>query len=210
MGSNDGFSRVPQPEHDNQRRIAWAKRFRPDAPPIGASCSAASRPASKQSLRNMKRIDARTRIAGTRWQSRACRVRKWTPCESPGPGRLQFGASQMSAIASGDAVPILWASKSRSEPSCYPVGQGKWAKTHSPFLVGWQTQAAAIDAWPTPMQSSPNDPGRVASSAARENRVRCHGRSRRGPQAHRYSGRAFSKRPFFPAFVHFHPPCRCS
>ena len=25
-----GFLRVPQPEHDNERLITWAKRFRPD------------------------------------------------------------------------------------------------------------------------------------------------------------------------------------
>jgi hypothetical protein len=29
-GRAHGFSRVPQPEHDNERLIAWAKRFRPD------------------------------------------------------------------------------------------------------------------------------------------------------------------------------------
>jgi hypothetical protein len=144
-----GFSRVP---HDNERLIAWAKRFRPDGAshwgivlrgePAGLETIIAEHEENRRSSADRWHTLAVTRVPGL--QMDAVRI---TRAGSPLVRRVTDAV-----IAPGEAVRDLLGIEITERSVVHTVGKGKWAVevVNKDALVFWssETQGAAIDAWP--------------------------------------------------------------
>jgi len=147
-----GFSRVPQPEHDNERLIAWARRFRPDSAShwgivlrgetAGLETTIAEHEENRHSSADRWHTLAVTRVPGLRMD--AVRI---TRAASPLLRRVTDAAT-----APGRAVRDRLGIDVTERPAVHPVGNGKWAVevVNEDAIACWssETQAAAIDAWP--------------------------------------------------------------
>lgn len=151
-GRAHGFSRVPHPEHDNERLIAWAKRFHPDSASHwgivlrneqdGCETTIAEHEENRLSRADRWHTLAVTRVRGL--QMDAVRITR--------AGSSVARSVSDAAIAPGRAVRDRLGIEVTERPVVQPVGRGKWAVevTTGDALAFWssETQAAAIDAWP--------------------------------------------------------------
>ena len=151
-GRTHGFSDVPKPEQDNERLVAWAKRFRPDSVSqwgivlrgeiAGLETTIAEHRERRFSSADRWHTLAVTRVPGL--QIDAVRI---TRAGSPVVQRVADAAT-----APGRAVRDHLGIEVTERPVVHPVGQGKWAVevVNDDALAFWSSdaQAAAIDAWP--------------------------------------------------------------
>ena len=151
-GRTHGFSDVPKPEHDNERLVAWAERFRPDSvshwgivlrgEAAGLETTIAEHRERRFSSADRWHTLAVTRVPGLKMD--AVRI---TRAGSPVVRRVTDAAT-----APGRAVRDRLGIEVTERPVVHPVGQGKWAVevVNDDALAFWSSdaQAAAIDAWP--------------------------------------------------------------
>ena len=147
-----GFSRVPKPEHDNERLIAWAKRFRPDGASHwgivlrgesgGLETTIAEHEENRRSSADRWHTLAVIRVPGLHMN--AVRITR--------PGSPVLRRITDAVTAPGVAVRDRLGIEVAERPVVHPVGHGKWAVevVNEDALGFWssETQAAAIDAWP--------------------------------------------------------------
>ena len=150
-GQTHGFSFVPKPEHDNERLIAWAKRFATSSAShwgivlLGETAGLETTIAEHEErfVKSPARWHtlAVTRVPGlkmdaVRFTQAGSRVVRAVTDAATAPGR-----------AVRDALGI-----EVTERPVHRIGQGKWAVeiVNEDALAFWssEAQAAAIDAWP--------------------------------------------------------------
>jgi hypothetical protein len=146
-----GFGRVPKPEHDNERLIAWAKRFATNS----ASHWGLVLRGETAGLETTIAEHEETRVKGpARWHTLAVtRV----PGLKMDAVRFTRAGSQIlrsvtdAATAPGRAVRDRLGIEVTERPAVHPIGQGQWAVevVHEDALAFWssEAQASAIDAW---------------------------------------------------------------
>jgi hypothetical protein len=151
-GKTHGFSPVPKAEHDNERLIAWAKRFGTNS-------------ASHWGIVLRGETAGFETIIAEHEETRARSAARWhTLAVTRVPGlkmdavRITRAGSQVAravtdaVTAPGRAVRDRLGIEVAERAAVHPVGQGKWAVegVKEDGLAFWSsdTQAAAIDAWP--------------------------------------------------------------
>ena len=147
-----GFTRVPTADHDRERLIAWAQRFRPDnaaqwgivlrGERAGLETTIAEHQENRTKSADRWHTLAVTRVPGL--QMPAVRI-----TQAPS----QVGRAVTDAVtAPGRAVRDHLGIEVTEKPAIHPVGQGKWAVevVNEDARAVWSSapQAAAIDAWP--------------------------------------------------------------
>jgi hypothetical protein len=151
-GRSHGLSPVPKPEHDNDRLIAWAQRFRPDS---ASHWGIVLRGETAGFETTIAEHEERRGSSAARWHTLAV-------TRVPGLGmdaaRITRAGSQVArsvtdaATAPGRAVRERLGIEVTQRPVVHPVGHGKWAVevANKDALAFWssEAQAASIDAWP--------------------------------------------------------------
>ena len=151
-GKARGFAPVPTAEHDRERLIAWAQRFRPDnaaqwgivlrGERAGLETTIAEHQENRSRSADRWHTLAVTRVPGL--QMEAVRI---TRASSP-----VARAVTEAATAPGRAVRDRLGIEVTEKPAVHPVGQGRWAvdAANEDALSFWlsKAQAAAIDAFP--------------------------------------------------------------
>jgi hypothetical protein len=147
-----GFGHVPKPEHDRERLIAWAERFRPES---ASQWGIVLRGKTAGVETIIAEHEEKRFSSGDRWHTLAVmRV----PGLRMGAVRITGAGSPVirrvtdAVTAPGREVRDRLGIEVTERPVVYPVGQGKWAVEvmNEDALSFWSngTQAAAIDAWP--------------------------------------------------------------
>ena len=149
-GKTHGFSFVPKPEHDNERLIAWAKRFATTS----ASHWGIVLRGESDGLETTIAEHEERRIKGpARWHTLA--VTRMPGLKMDAVRFTQAGSQVIRAvtdavIAPGRAVRDALGIEVAERP-VHRIGQGKWAVevANEDALAFWssEAQAAAIDAW---------------------------------------------------------------
>lgn len=147
-----GLKRVPKEDHDNERLIAWAKRFHPDT---AAHWGIVLRGEVAGFETTIAEHEERRMSSKARWHTLAVtRV----PGLKMDAVRITRAGSQLvrdvteAVVAPGRAIEERLGIEVTKRPPVHPVGQGKWAVmlANEDALAFWSSepQAAAIDAWP--------------------------------------------------------------
>ena len=151
-GRSHGFEPVPKPEHDNDRLIAWAQRFRPDSAShwgivlrgetVGFETTIAEHEERRVSSAARWHTLAVTRVPGLKID--AVRITR--------AGSQILRSVTDAAVAPGRAVGERLGIEVTERPPVHPVGRGKWAVevVNEDALAFWssEAQAASIDLWP--------------------------------------------------------------
>jgi hypothetical protein len=146
-----GLTPVPKEEHDNERLIAWAKRFHPDTAAhwgivlrgdiAGFEKTIAEHEETRMTSKARWHTLAVTRVQGLKMD--AVRITR--------AGSQLFRDVTEAAVAPGRAVEARLGIEVTRRPPLHPVGRGKWAVmlANEDALAFWSSepQAAAIDAW---------------------------------------------------------------
>ena len=150
-GQTHGFSSVPKPEHDNERLIAWAKRFATSSAShwgivLRGETAGLETTIAEHEERFVKSPARWHTIAVTRVPGLKLDAVRFTQAGSP-----MIRAVTDAVIAPGRAVRDGLGIEVTERP-VHRIGQGKWAieMVNEDALAFWSsdTQAAAIDAWP--------------------------------------------------------------
>ena len=151
-GRTHGFSPVPKPEHDNERLIAWAKRFHPDSASHWGIVLRGERAGLETTIAEH---EERRFSSADRWHTLAVTRVPGLQMDAVRITRAGSSVAQRvtdAATAPGVALRDRLGIEVTERPVVHPVGQGKWAVeiVNEGRLAFWssETQAAAIDAWP--------------------------------------------------------------
>ena len=150
-GQTHGFSFVPKPEHDNERLIAWAKRFATSSAShwgivLRGETAGLETTIAEHEERFVKSQARWHTLAVTRVPGLKLDAVRFTQAGSP-----VTRAVTDAVIAPGRAVRDALGIEVTERP-VHRIGQGKWAVevVNEDALAFWssEAQAAAIDAWP--------------------------------------------------------------
>ena len=150
-GQRHGFSFVPKPEHDNERLVAWAKRF---ATTSASHWGIVLRGQTAGLETTIAEYEERFVKGPARWHSLA--VTRVPGLKTDAVRFTQAGSQVVRAVTDAATAPGRALRDALgievTERPVHRIGQGKWAveMVNEDALAFWssEAQAAAIDAWP--------------------------------------------------------------
>lgn len=150
-GKTHGLSFVPKPEHDNERLIAWAKRF---ATTSASHWGIVLRGETADLETTIAEHEERFVKSPARWHTLA--VTRVPGLKMDAVRFTQAGSRVIRAVTDAVTAPGRAVRDSLgievTERPVHRVGQGKWAVegVNEDALAFWtsEAQASAIDAWP--------------------------------------------------------------